>query len=112
MEHNELTTYIAELKQTLLPKFHLSNESINHLKTYCRYRLGDRWEIPVSHYHFWINMANDKDSQELAIYIFQFLGQIFRQSTVFYITEQELLDYPEQLLEKEKDTFIIRTVST
>ena len=48
---------------------HLSNESINHLNTYCRYRLGDRWEIPVSHYHFWINMANDKDSQELAIYI-------------------------------------------
>ena len=69
MKHNELTTYIAELKQTLLPKFHLSNESINHLNTYCRYRLGDRWEIPVSHYHFWINMANDKDSQELAIYI-------------------------------------------
>ena len=112
MEHNALTTYIAELKQTLLPKFHLSNESINHLNTYCRYRLGDRWEIPVSHYHFWINMANDKDSQELAINIFQFLVQIFRQSTVFYITEQELLDYPEQLLEKEKDTFIIRTVST
>ena len=49
MEHNELTTYIAELKQTLLPKYHLSNESINHLNTYSRYRLGDRWEIPVSH---------------------------------------------------------------
>ena len=105
MEDTRLTSSINKLKIDLL-KYHLSKRSIDDLNTYYSYRLSNTWEIPAPHYHFWISTLDDEIKQEILSSIYRSLGHLLGQSTAFYITEQELLEHPEKLLDKGRNAFV------
>ena len=55
MENITVEKYIAGIRQELLPKYHLSKQSIEDIASFYRHRLSDTWNpsLPFSCQHLY-----------------------------------------------------------
>ena len=73
MENITVEKYIAGIRQELLPKYHLSKQSIEDIASFYRYRLSDTWNPSSLHYHFLVSTSTEDTNRELALSIYRSL---------------------------------------
>lgn len=109
MESIKSTGYAEKIKRELLKNYHLTESSLKYIDNYCQHRLTDLWNKDISRYHFWISSPNEEENRSIALSIYTLFHQILPESSGFNAKEQELLDNPEQLLQKGKHAFVLIT---
>lgn len=110
MNDHTADSLINKLRQTLLPRQRLTEISEKYIQEYYASRLSGIWEKDTApHYHFQIDTSSDKEGILLANTIIQMLEHAKKQEKIISISEKKLLEDPDQLLKKGKNTSVIIT---
>ena len=107
MENITVEKYIAGIRQELLPKYHLSKQSIEDIASFYRHRLSDTWNPSSLHYHFLVSTSTEDTNRELALSIYRSLFPLLPGIAGFFLSEKEFLTSPEQLLKRGNNAFAI-----
>ena len=91
MENITVEKYIAGIRQELLPKYHLSKQSIEDIASFYRHRLSDTWNPSSLHYHFLVSTSTEDTNRELALSIYRSLFRFFRESPVSFSVKKNSL---------------------